>query len=185
MIPRVPGRGHIGLDKAGDFRQIAPTGSRPQWFGSRARRDWLRALTLFGPQAGKCLTRNPDQSNDSSCRPLLGDLFGFLRFGKTINREQSGETLTAFARRHGVRPNRLARWRDRLRKTRGPARLRFHPVKVRETPVDGVARSAPVVAEGGSGLELVLRGGRRILIGRGFDAALLVDLVRVLESGPC
>ena len=99
--------------------------------------------------------------------------------------EQSGEILTAFARRHGVRPNRLARWRDRLRKTRGPARLRFHPVKVRETPVDGVARSAPVVAEGGSGLELVLRGGRRILIGRGFDAALLVDLVRVLESGPC
>ena len=99
--------------------------------------------------------------------------------------EQSGETLAAFARRHGVRPNRLARWRDRLRKTRGPARLRFHPVKVRETPVDGVARSAPVVAEGGSGLELVLRGGRRILIGRGFDAALLVDVVRVLESGPC
>ena len=88
MIPPVPGRGHIGLDKAGDFRQIALTGSRPQWFGSRARRDWLRALTLFGPQAGKGLTRNPDQSNDSCCRPLLGDLFGFLRFGKIINISQ-------------------------------------------------------------------------------------------------
>jgi len=99
--------------------------------------------------------------------------------------ERSGETLAAFARRHGVRPNRLARWRDQLRKTRGPARLRFHPVKVRETPVDGIARSVPAVAEGGSGLELVLLGGRRISIGRGFDAAVLVELVRVLESGPC
>ena len=99
--------------------------------------------------------------------------------------EQSGETLAAFARRHGVRPNRLARWRDQLRKTRGPARLRFHPVKVRETPVDGIARSVPAVAEGGGGLELVLRGGRRILVARGFDAAVLVELVRVLESGPC
>jgi hypothetical protein len=99
--------------------------------------------------------------------------------------EQSGESLTAFARRHGVRPNRLARWRDRLRKTPEPARLRFHPVKVRETPVDGIARSVPAVAEGGSGLKLVLRGGRRIVIGRGFDAAVLVELMRVLESGPC
>jgi hypothetical protein len=38
-IPRAPGREHIGLDKAEDFRQSALTGSRPQWFGSRARRD--------------------------------------------------------------------------------------------------------------------------------------------------
>ena len=99
--------------------------------------------------------------------------------------EQSGETLTAFARRHGVRPNRLARWRDQLRKARGPARLRFHPVKVRETQVDGIRPTAPVTVAGGSGLELVLHGGRRILVGRGFDAAVLVELVRVLESGPC
>ena len=99
--------------------------------------------------------------------------------------EQSGETLAAFARRHGVRPNRLARWRDRLRKTRGPARLRFHPVKVRETRLDAIAPSVAAVAEVGSGLQLVLCGGRRILVGRGFDAAVLVELVRVLESGPC
>ena len=99
--------------------------------------------------------------------------------------EQSGETLAVFARRHGVRRERLARWRDRLRQARGPARLRFHPVKVRESPVDGLGRSGPANVAGGSGLELVLRGGRRISIGRGFDAAVLVELVRVLESGPC
>ena len=99
--------------------------------------------------------------------------------------EQSGESLAAFARRHGLRRERLARWRVRLRKERRPARLRFHPVTVRESPGVGIGPSVPAPPAGGSGLELVLRGGRRISVGHGFDAAVLVELVRVLESGPC
>jgi hypothetical protein len=34
-------------------------------------------------------------------------------------------------------------------------------------------------------VELVLRGGRRLAVERGFDAALLEELVRIAESWPC
>jgi hypothetical protein len=99
--------------------------------------------------------------------------------------EQSGETLTAFARRHGLGRERLARWRTRLRKAPSPAGLRFHAVTVRKSPAAGVAPSGPETVAGGSGLELVVRGGRRIRVGCGFDPEVLVELVRVLESGRC
>ena len=58
-IPRVPGWGHIGLDKPGDFWHNDLNRIASPWFGPRARRFWLRALTLFGPQVAEDLSPNP------------------------------------------------------------------------------------------------------------------------------
>lgn len=49
----------------------------------------------------------------------------------------------------------------------------------------GAYPSTPATVAVGRGLELALRGGHRISVGRGFDAAVPMNLVRVLESGPC
>jgi transposase len=78
----------------------------------------------------------------------------------------SGLTRAAFARRHGIDGQRLARWSARL----GPpsARpMRFHPVRLAMT------EGAPA-----GGIEVVLAGGRRVRVERGFDVE---ELRRVLE----
>jgi hypothetical protein len=86
---------------------------------------------------------------------------------------ESGMSLSAFARRHGVHPRRLMRWRGVLAK-RGA--IRFHPIQV-------VSPSRDEPAPGG--IELVLSSGQRIAVHRGFDPALLEDLVRAVESWSC
>ena len=48
--------------------------------------------------------------------------------------------------------------------------------------VEVSGRAAAPVATTGSGLAVLLRGGRRIEVGRGFDAGALEQLVRVLEG---
>lgn len=87
---------------------------------------------------------------------------------------ESGERLSQFAARHGLVAERLLRWR-RVRRGSG---IRFHPVQVVPSPRDEAASV-------GSGVELVLRGGRRVAVGRDFDAALLEALVRAVESWSC
>jgi transposase len=88
---------------------------------------------------------------------------------------ESGMSLSAFARRHGVQPRRLMRWRGWLAKN---TLIRFHPVQV-----VSASRSEPVSAP--SRVELVLRSGHRVAVHRGFDPALLEDLVRAVGSWSC
>lgn len=90
---------------------------------------------------------------------------------------RSGLGLEEFARRHGLRPQRLRRWSERLRQGRVPT---FHPV---ELCLDGSATLEPSSPRGG--VELMLPGGRRIAVSRGFDVELLSRLVHVVESWPC
>jgi transposase-like protein len=88
---------------------------------------------------------------------------------------ESGESLSRFARRHGLDAWRLMRWRRLLDKQ---GAIQFHRVKV-------VSSSSRAVTPAGETLELVLRDGRRVAVRRGFDALLLEDLVRTVESWPC
>lgn len=91
---------------------------------------------------------------------------------------RSGLELEGFARRHRVSRRRLRRWSERL----GPGRrLVFHPVELRvdEPPPSGRASSEEC------GVALVLRGGRRIAVGRDFDEGLLARVVQVVESWEC
>src|SRR5574341_2547139 len=90
--------------------------------------------------------------------------------------QEAGGSLSAFARKYGVDPWRLMRWRRRLGKT---GALRFHRVKVVRSRAAGSVRS------GRGGVELVVRDGRRVVVQPGFDAALLEELVRTVESWTC
>ena len=89
----------------------------------------------------------------------------------------SGLELEEFARRHELKGRRLRRWSERLGAER---KVRFHPVELR---FDGFPTGDAVRGEGG--VAVVLRGGRRVAVGRDFDEELLARVVRVVESWPC
>ena len=95
--------------------------------------------------------------------------------------ERSGEPVSVFARRHGLSPHRLLRWKNRRHgsaRRSGPA---FHPVQVVE---EGHPTRAVGSGESGA-LELIVSGSRRIVVRRGFDPEVLRELLRVLESRSC
>jgi hypothetical protein len=89
--------------------------------------------------------------------------------------ESSGLSRTEFCRERGLALSTLGRYRRRRERpepTRSNALL----------AVELSSRPETSVAAAGSALAVVLRGGRRIEVGRGFDADALEQLVRVLEG---
>jgi hypothetical protein len=89
---------------------------------------------------------------------------------------ESGLSLHAFAQRHGLSVSRLDRWKSRLRAGGQP--VQFHRVEVVQPAV------LPQAGAGGR-VDVVLRGGRRVRVRRGFDASLLEAVARAVESWPC
>jgi len=87
---------------------------------------------------------------------------------------ESGLSLRAFAQRQGLSLSRLDRWKARLR-ANGRA-VQFHRVEV--------VQATPLPQAGG-GVDVVLRGGRRVRVRRGFDASLLEAVARAVESWSC
>ena len=85
----------------------------------------------------------------------------------------SGEAVSAFARRHRVEPKRLARWVRRLGRA---GRARFHPVRLVETlPASG----------GGAAIEIRLAGGQRVRVAHGFQSEDLSRVLAVLAAARC
>ena len=89
--------------------------------------------------------------------------------------EASGMSRSEFCRERGLALSTLGRYRRR-RDRQGSACA--NPLLA----VELSARPQASVAVAGSALAVVLRGGRRIEVGRGFDAGALEHLVRVLEG---
>ena len=87
---------------------------------------------------------------------------------------ESGLSLRVYARRHGLSLSRLVRWKARL--SAGSWTVGFHRVEVVQPPA---------LAPAGTGVEVVLRGGRRVRVRRGFDPSLLEAVARAVESWPC
>jgi transposase len=92
--------------------------------------------------------------------------------------EASGLGRTAFCQERGLSLSTLSRYRRRQEQTAGEAAegKRWLAVEV----------SGSAAAEGGeraSGLAVALPGGRRIEVGRGFDADTLTRLLAVMERG--
>ena len=88
--------------------------------------------------------------------------------------EASGLSQVEFCQKHGLSLATLARYRKRQTQDSPAAGNRW--VEVKES-------AARPVLEGvvSSGLAVALRSGRRIEVGRGFDAPTLVQLLNVLE----
>ena len=101
------------------------------------------------------------------------------RWRKLIAQQQeSGLPVSAYCRERGVSAASMFAWRRRLRSASGfPGAGIFKPVKV--------------VSEGGcadersdSVIELRLPGGRHLIVRRGFDRQLLLDVIDALEPRP-
>ena len=82
--------------------------------------------------------------------------------------EESGESLASFAKREGLSPERLYRWRAKLTKQA------FVEIQ-----------RGPVVPDGGGVLEVVVATGRVVRVPRDFDAVALRRLIAVLETDAC
>lgn len=82
----------------------------------------------------------------------------------------SGLGVAGFCRRHGISAASLYAWRRRLGQAAGA------PVFVEAKVVD------PSPAEAAAAIEVCLKGGRRLRVGGGFDADVLLELVRALEG---
>ena len=80
--------------------------------------------------------------------------------------------VAAFCRRHGLSAASLYAWRRRLSAGDAPAFVEAKIVEPTQIP-----ETAGVI-------EVCLRGGRRVRVGRGFDAVLLRELVAALEALP-
>ena len=91
--------------------------------------------------------------------------------------QDSGQSLSAFGRQFGISVQKLRRWRRRLRDRQLP---RLYPVELVSAPAAGWSSDVA-----GGELEVVLRGGRRVVVRSGFDEALLAQVAQVVESWAC
>jgi hypothetical protein len=89
--------------------------------------------------------------------------------------EASGLSRVEFCRQHGLSLATLARYRKRAEHDQAAPANRWVAVEV-------AGASSTLESWGNSGLAVVLPGGRRIEVGRGFDAPTLVQLLGVLEQ---
>ena len=83
----------------------------------------------------------------------------------------SGESATEFSRQHGFNAGTLKWWAHALKKSDESARPRFVQLVPRAMPAAVVSEMVIEVA------------GARVRVTRGFDAALLSDVVRALHAG--
>lgn len=95
--------------------------------------------------------------------------------------EASGLSMAAFCRKHGLKSKRVSRWRNML--GAGVAKRVAQPT-MELVPVRVVQRGDCGVG-GVSEVEVVLRNGRRLAVGRGFDQDLLAEVAEVVERWPC
>ena len=90
-----------------------------------------------------------------------------------LDRQQSSRLgVAAFCRQAGIEPGSFYAWRQRLR----PA------VEPQDLPAPSFVELTPAGAGTADGIEIYLRGGRRLLARRGFDRELLIELIRALEG---
>ena len=89
--------------------------------------------------------------------------------------ESSGLSRIEFCRERGVALSTLGRYRSRQQRQASAGSNALLDVEV-------CGRVLAPIAAGGSALAVVLRSGRRIEVGRGFDTGALEQLVRVLEG---
>ena len=89
--------------------------------------------------------------------------------------ELSGLSRIEFCRQRGLALSTLGRYRKRQERQAPTGSSALLAVEVS-------GRTAGPFAATGSVLAVVLRGGRRIEVGRGFDAGAVEQLVRVLEG---
>lgn len=94
--------------------------------------------------------------------------------------KRSGLTAEVFAAQRGLKPRTLLWWSSTLRRPAGRSGRRATEVGfARVVAVDAGASARPVEP---AALEIVLASGRIVRVRRGFDAAVLRELLGALEA---
>jgi hypothetical protein len=89
----------------------------------------------------------------------------------------SGLSVAVFCRRDGVAASSFFAWKRKLGST--PAAPAFVEATVAGTPPPP---PPPPATRSARWIEVLLRGGRRVRVGRGFDRGLLAEVVAALEA---
>lgn len=101
--------------------------------------------------------------------------------------EIAGRTVSAVARRHNIAPSLLFRWKREFGGTAAtqPETPAFVRIGLPAPVADG-RHGAGVSSHrpGGGAIEIVLNGGRRLIVGNGADMAVLESILDVLERRP-
>lgn len=94
------------------------------------------------------------------------------RWRKLVEQQrESGLPVSAYCRERGISAASMFAWRRRLQSASGlPVAETFKAVEV-------LSEEQP-----DSSIELCLRGGRHLIVRRGFDRQLLINLVQAMES---
>lgn len=90
----------------------------------------------------------------------------------------SGLPISAFCRERGIAASSLFAWRRRL----ADGASMFKPVKMVVTPGPTVRGGGAGDGGGDAAIELYLPGERRLIVRRGFDRQLLLDVIHAMES---
>lgn len=100
------------------------------------------------------------------------------KWSRIIREQQaSGLTIAAFCGERGVAVSSFYPWKRRLREAGAAAGIMEAPAFI-EARVMG----APDERRGAGKIAIELAHGRRIVVGRGFDSELLLEVIETLES---
>ena len=99
---------------------------------------------------------------------------------------QKVRTVSEVARRHGLTPALLFRWRRELKKSekKGTPEPAFVPLALPAPPSLSTKSADASSRVGDDRIEIVLDGGRRIIVGEDVDTAALRRILDVLEQRP-
>src|ERR1700729_982408 len=86
--------------------------------------------------------------------------------------QASGLTVAAYCVERGITQGTFYTWKRRLRS----------PAKTNRLPKPAFVEVKPSSLPATGAIEICLHGGRRLLVRRGFDRDLLMDVVRAVES---
>ena len=92
----------------------------------------------------------------------------------------AGSTVSAVARRHNIAPSLLFRWKRELGGTAGkPEASEFVRIALPAPIAGGAGPQSDATGDGA--IEIVLNGGRRVIVGKHADIAALRQVVTMLE----
>jgi hypothetical protein len=118
------------------------------------------------------MNQNNSAGVASDAKPAKED--ASARWAKLIEQQRQSElSVSAYCRQRGVSAASFFAWRRRL--SGDPGAGGFKPVKL-------VSNGPGACARSDGAIELCLSGGHRLLVRRGFDRQLLVDLVQTMEA---